>query len=247
MKKQAEIKISGNIEELTEEFVKLLQDQLHRKNDNEPVTFALSGGSTPKSLFREIGNHHKNQIDWSRIKFFWSDERCVPPNTEESNYKMACNNLLKKLPVPEKNIFRIHGENNPEEEAERYSKVARKHVGYSGNHLQFDIIMLGLGVDGHTASVFPGNEILFHSHSLFTSTKHPETGQKRITMTGKVINHASNVVFLVSGKSKAQILSEVLEPSFQTHPYPASLVRPENGKLTWLVDTEAAKYLKRNQ
>ncbi len=247
MNNQPEIIISENIAALTASFVDILNEHLQNKPTDEMVTLAVSGGSTPKALFQEIASQHKDQIEWKRIKIFWSDERCVHPDDKDSNYKMTREHLLDEVPLPEANIFRIHGENDPNQEIERYSRVVSQQVIKKNNNYTFDLIMLGLGTDGHTASVFPGNEKLFKSEKLFVVAEHPDTGQQRISMTGKLINHASSIIFLVTGAEKAAILSRVIDDKEKQMRYPASLVQPEDGELTWLVDTEAAKYLKRNQ
>lgn len=247
MNNKPEIIISENIAALTASFVDILNEHLQNKPTDEMVTLAVSGGSTPKALFQEIVLQHKNQIDWKRIKIFWSDERCVQPDANDSNYKMTRAYLLDKVPLPEENIFRIHGENDPKYEEERYSRVVRQQVQKKNNNYTFDLMMLGLGTDGHTASIFPGNEKLFKSEKLFVVAEHPDTGQQRISMTGKLINHASSIVFLVTGAKKATILRNITDEREEQTLYPASLVQPEDGKLIWLVDTEAAKYLKRDQ
>lgn len=247
MNNKPEIIISENIAALTASFVDILNEHLQNKPTNEMVTLAVSGGSTPQALFQEIVLQHKGQIDWKRIKIFWSDERCVHPDANDSNYKMAREHLLDKVPVPEENIFRIHGENDPGHEAGRYSRVVRQQVQKKNNNYTFDLVMLGLGTDGHTASIFPGNEKLFESNKFFVVAEHPDTGQQRISMTGKLINHACDIVFLVTGAKKAAILRNVIDEGEKQLLYPASFVQPENGKVTWLVDSEAAKYLKKNQ
>lgn len=246
MKTLSEIKVFDNIATLTKAFVEQLNMLLLKKDKQDFVTLALAGGTTPKALFIEISDKYNDQIDWSRVKIFWSDERCVPPASEDSNYKMTFDNLLKAVPVPEKNIFRIQGENEPENEANRYSEVVKKNVIRAGDTYRFDVIMLGLGNDGHTASIFPGNEGLFESKKLFATARHPETKQQRITMTGALINQSANIIFLVTGAAKAQILSEVVGKKAKPLHHPASLVQPENGKITWMVDREAAKYIDDN-
>jgi len=200
-------------------------------------------GSTPRKVFEYIALHFKRQIDWQKVQVFWSDERCVDPESEESNYRMAKESLLAKTPIPANNIFRIHGEADPSLEADRYSELIRKHVPTQSNIPQFDLIMLGLGDDGHTVSIFPGSLHLFNSDKLCGVAENPHSKQKRITVTGRIINNARLALFLVTGESKAEMVSRIIEKKEGYEQFPASLVNPENGELIWLLDEQAANKL----
>jgi 6-phosphogluconolactonase len=203
------------------------------------LTVALSGGSTPKQLFEYVASHEKPFVNWNTILFFWGDERCVSPDHGDSNYRMTRQYLFEKLDIPEEHIFRIYGEAEASEEARRYSRVLSENVPLKNGLPCFDLILLGLGEDGHTASIFPGNERSFQSDCFCEAVTHPQTGQQRITLTGSVINNAADVAFLVTGTGKAGIVSRILNdtPGFD---YPAAHVHPREGSLTWLLDTEAA-------
>lgn len=224
-------------------FTDLLGDLLSSEIGQEPFTIALSGGSTPKRIFESISLHHSKAIDWTRILFFWVDERCVSPDDNESNYKMARQSLFVQLEIPEENVFRMMGENDPEQEAFRYSTIVSGKVPVKGLLPQFDLILLGLGIDGHVASIFPGNNRSFHSVQIAGVVSHPQSGQKRVTLTGSVINNAKNVIFLVTGKEKAEMVARVIENDINGD-LPASQVNPLDGNLIWLLDTDAAGRLK---
>lgn len=234
-------KIFNTKEELNRSFTDYLKEILSEK---ETVTVALSGGSTPKSLFDYWSAHHKTDIDWRRVKFFWGDERCVPPTDVESNYKMTRDHLFDHVGVPKNNIFRIRGENNPANEAKRYATLLEMEVEMVDGIPSFDLLMLGMGDDGHTASIFPHQIALWDSPEVCVVATHPETGQRRVSITGDVINAAQRVAFLVTGKSKAEKVREIIENrEISSKKYPAALAQPESGKLVWFLDSEAAERL----
>ena len=201
---------------------------------------ALSGGTTPKKLFKTLVKKHHDALPWERIHFWWGDERCVPPDSDDSNFKMTNESLFVKVPVPAKNIHRIKGENIPDEEAERYAEELKKQLKLREDVPVFDLVILGLGEDGHTASIFPGQLELFQTAKICTVTAHPQTGQKRITLTGKVLNNAKNVYFLVTGKNKASRISEIMNNEEAAQKHPASYVEPKHGALVWFLDEPAA-------
>lgn len=241
--KDRKIVVLPSEDRIASHFTALLYDLLLAKKGYETLSVALSGGSTPEKIFESLSLHHNKTIDWARILFFWSDERCVPPDDADSNYRMARLSLFEKLDIPEANIFRIMGENEPEQEAIRYSGVISGHVPSREKMPEFDVVMLGLGTDGHVASIFPGNKGSFLSEDITAVVVHPQSGQKRITLTGSVINNAKNVVILVTGRAKAEITAEVIEND-KNGDFPASHVNPLNGNLIWLLDTEAAALLR---
>lgn len=238
------IQISKSIDELSEYFAQLLIDRVNNKKNDFHI--ALSGGSTPKSIFEYLAAHHQNTIHWNKVKFYWGDERCVPPTDSESNYKMADENLLSKVSIPKENIFRIKGESDPNEEAIRYSQLIKDNLKLINDTPIFDLIMLGLGEDGHTASIFPNHINLLQSDNICEVAIHPSSGQKRITLTGKTINNAHNIIFIVTGKNKSKIINDILNNKIESKNYPASFIKPMNGKLIWLLDNEAASLLKGN-
>jgi len=217
-------------------------EELVRLSERKDKFFlALSGGSTPKIIFQILANDYKSKINWNNIHLFWGDERCVPPDDEESNFGMTKKYLLDFIAIPEKNIHRIKGENNPEVEADRYSKEITKYVTLRRGLPSFDIVMLGIGEDGHTASIFPNQIQLLNSEKFCDVAVHPSSGQKRVTLTGRVINNAEEVIFLVTGKNKAQIIKKILVK--KSRKFPAEFIEPVEGNLKYYIDSEAAELL----
>lgn len=210
--------------------------------NSSKLSIALSGGNTPLTLFTVMGAVYSSKTDWRRVEFYWSDERCVPPESHESNFRTAREAFFDKARIPSKNIHRIKGEEDPVKEAERYSDLIRKRIPVKRGLPAFDVILLGLGEDGHTASLFPGDEKILESYRICEVSEHPATGQKRITLTLPVINNAERVIFMVSGRNKAEIVAEILNNSGSDF-YPASLVAPWHGKLYWYLDTGSASLL----
>ncbi len=203
------------------------------------LNIALSGGSTPKTIFEQIRLQHREQTDWHRIRFFQVDERCVPPDDPQSNYRMIMENLLDGLDFPDDQFIRMRGEEDPQEEAQRYGQLMKEILPSDGEWPVFDLILLGLGNDGHTASLFPGNDGILRTLQWCEVAHHPGSGQARITVTLPVINHAHHILFLVTGKEKAEIVSDVIRQK-EGLSLPASLVNPASGKITWLISKEAA-------
>jgi len=208
-------------------------------------TIALSGGSTPKSLYNLLATNAKNTLSWDRAFFFWGDERHVPPTDPESNFRMADEAMLSKIPVAAANIFRVHAENSDADAAAAdYDQTLRKFFELaSGQVPSFDLILLGMGPDGHTASLFPGTAALQEKSKLVVANWVEKFKTHRITFTLPVLNTARSVVFLVSGTDKADALKNVLEGEASGEQYPSKLVRPTEGKLIWLIDRAAASGL----
>lgn len=205
---------------------------------------ALAGGSTPKAMYSLLAEEpFRNTIPWESIYFFWGDERAVPPDHKDSNYRMAWQALLSKVPVEKSRIFRMQGENPDHEEAAKdYSRQLELVLGSSSEPC-LDLVLLGMGNDGHTASLFPNSPAL-HANDQFVAANFVDKFQAyRITLTAKAINLARNVTFLVSGEDKAPALHQVLEGSLQPEVLPSQLIRPRDGGLLWMVDKAAAKLL----
>lgn len=232
-----EIRIFESKEAVAENFCTFLHNLIKK---NGEVHIALSGGSTPKIVFNELASEYRDLIPWADVHLYWGDERCVPPTDAESNYRMTKEHLLDAIEIPEANVHRIKGEEEPEEEARRYASVLRQNVPLHGDLPQFDLVILGMGDDGHTASVFPHQIELWDSPNLCEVAVHPDSGQKRITLTGGVINQAGHVAFLVTGSNKSERLREILDKEGNYHQYPASLVAPDSGELLWFLDKAAA-------
>ncbi|MDB4292117.1 6-phosphogluconolactonase [Maribacter sp.] len=206
----------------------------------ETTHIALSGGSTPKVVFDELAANFQRDIDWSAVHLYWGDERCVDPTDDDSNYKMTVEHLISKIDIPEKNIHRIKGENVAEYEAKRYAAVLDENLPKSNGIPQFDVVILGMGDDGHTASIFPHEIGLWDSERYCEVAVHPDSGQERISITGQIINNAKTVVFLVTGGNKAEKIAEIKGDDEKAKNYPARLVAPNSGKLLWFVDADAA-------
>lgn len=207
------------------------------------ATLVLSGGSTPKAIYQLLGAEPlRSQLDWNNIHLFWGDERCVPPTHAESNYRMTNRALLEKIEIPDKNIHRIPGEREPRAAAESYEQEIRNFFTLNANELpQFDVTLLGMGDDGHTASLFPDTTILNETNRLVAEVFVPKFNAHRISMTFPVLNNSRTILFLVSGASKAGILREVLEG--EPTRFPVQRVQPANGTLHWFVDATAAALL----
>ena len=209
----------------------------------KPRTVALSGGSTPKLLFELLADPSEpfcDQIAWSNTHFFWSDERHVPPDHPDSNYRMANEAMLSRVPVATNNVHRVPTENtSATEAATEYEQTLIKITQQTLPRL--DLILLGLGTDGHTASIFPGSEVLHETKRLVAAPWVEKFQTYRITMTLPVLNNGASVVFLVSGSEKATIVKEVLQGPEK---YPAQAVKPINGELLWMLDEDAASDIK---
>ena len=208
----------------------------------ESLTVALSGGHTPKAFFEILAEPpYRDAVQWNKVVFFWGDERCVPPDNDQSNYKMTNDALLSKIVIPEENIHRVLGEDPPHNEALRYEREIKEFIAGNGNGFpRFDWIFLGIGPDGHTVSLFPGAPTLEEKEKICVVATHPETGQNRISVTLPVLNNAKRVSFLVAGDSKAPVLKEIMESDGKPLPYPASMVSPKDGVLEWYLDKAAA-------
>lgn len=209
-----------------------------------PFHIALSGGSTPKLLFEYLAVHYKESIPWGDVHLWWGDERCVAPDHPESNYLMTKESLLRGVILPPGNVHRIKGESDPQEEALRYENEMKRSIPLKDGLPVFDLIYLGLGTDGHTASIFPDRMDLLEEASFTAVAIHPESGQKRVSLTGPVINHAAKVAFLVTGESKAERVSEIFEQKDGSELLPASHIHPVHGDLAWYLDRPAATSLR---
>jgi len=222
---------------LAADFQNVVNDAAKRNDD---IYIALSGGSTPALFFQKLASSpYRENIAWQNVHFFWGDERCVPPDHPESNYGMTKKHLLDHTSIPDENIHRIVGENDPETEVNRYvSEILQLLPVNQHGWPEFDWILLGLGDDGHTASIFPGADVLEERTNICAVAAHPETGQKRITLTLPAINHAKRISFLVTGENKAKIVAKVLSGN---ELLPASSVQPNHGILEWHLDEQAGK------
>jgi 6-phosphogluconolactonase len=208
---------------------------------------ALAGGSTPKRVYELLaGEDLSRELDWPQVHIFFGDERCVPPDDAESNYRMANEALLARVPLPEQNIHRMRGEGDAVANARLYEDELRGF--FDGeNWPQFDLIMLGMGDDGHTASLFPETHALDVQTAWVTANWVEKFDTFRVTLTAPAINHARNVLFIVTGASKAARLPEVLHGAREPRRLPSQLIQPHEGALAWFLDEAAAKQLRKDE
>ncbi|MGH8599163.1 MAG: 6-phosphogluconolactonase [Burkholderiales bacterium] len=210
---------------------------------NGTFSVALSGGSTPKALYSLLATDPglRRDLPWGKVQVFWGDERPVPPDHADSNFRMADEALLSKVPVLPGNIHRIGGELSAEQAAIDYDRALRECFELQDDELpRFDLALLGLGPDGHTASLFPGTRALHEEKRLAVANWIGKLDSERITLTAPVFNNAACVIFLVSGNEKAVVLKSVIEGRREPEQLPAQLIAPSNGELIWMVDAAAA-------
>ena len=214
--------------------------ELMNEEPDRIFNIAVSGGNTPALMFDLWANEYLDITPWNRMKIYWVDERCVPPEDSDSNYGMMRNLLLGIAPIPYENVFRIRGEAKPVKEAVRYSELVKQQLPYRLGWPEFDIVLLGAGDDGHTSSIFPGQENLLTSTSSYVVSIHPCIGQKRIAMTGYPILNARHVIFLITGKNKADVVEEICN-SGDTGP--AAYIAHHAQNVELFIDKGAASYI----
>ncbi len=204
-------------------------------------SIALSGGSTPKVLYGLLATEpYLDQINWSSVEIFWSDERCVPPDDAESNYAMAKEVLLSKIPIQRRQVHRMPAEKADRDAAAQEYTLEMQRVFGTNGIPAFDLIQLGMGPEGHTASLFPHQPSLHEQQRLVMPVSVPKPPPLRLTFTPPILNAPRHVLFLVTGSEKADAVQAVLEGPYQPEEYPAQIVRPTNGEVTWMLDTAAA-------
>jgi len=240
--KSTNIRIHENREKLgfaaAEKFIELANNYIRQNNR---FTVALSGGSTPQILFEILSEHFRESVDWGKILFFWSDERFVPPEHIDSNAGMARQYLITPLKINSKNVHIVPTESNkPQQAAELYEKTIRDTFACPADMPKFDLILLGLGDDGHTASLFPGTGALREQQKLVTANWVPKFNTWRVTFTFSLLNSAKNIIFIISGENKATVIEEIMNRSKD---YPAAKIRPVKGELLWMLDRKAGKLL----
>jgi 6-phosphogluconolactonase len=224
-----------------------LADELKSSINSSPGNFflAVSGGSTPLVVFNKMADaYYNDNFKWEKTHFFWCDERCVCAEDPASNFGSARRTLFDKISIPDANIHFIHGEANPVEEVVRYSNEIEEFVPSDGTDLPgFDWVWLGLGEDGHTSSLFPGEKLLFIYSNIAGVAKHPVSGQKRISLTADILCTARRITFVVTGKEKSKVLSEILKDLPGSKSYPAGEIKDHGKNIDWMIDKEAAFYL----
>ena len=223
---------------VAEQFIAIGKEAIERSGR---FMVALSGGSTPKLLYSVLAApEYSSRIVWSKTHLFWGDERCVSHDSPESNYKMVSESLLSCLSIPGSNVHPISGQDkDPLQAARNYAQTLLETFSADNGVPRFDLILLGLGTDGHTASLFPETEVLSEDKELVAASYVAKLGAYRITLTPRTINAAANIIFMVAGKEKMAIIPQVLQTSAEA--YPAQLIQPGNGQIEWYIDQAAAQ------
>jgi 6-phosphogluconolactonase len=218
-------------------FVKLGREAIAERGR---FAVALAGGSTPKRVYELLASdNYREQLDWSKVHIFFGDERCVPPDNAESNYRMANEALLSRVSLPARNIHRMNGVGDAISNARLYEDEMRTFFN-DATWPRFDLILLGMGDDGHTASLFPGTEVLMEGEAWVVGLWVEKLGAYRITLTAPAINHAAHILFLVTGENKAARLAEILKGERDPMRLPAQLIKPLDGSPEWLIDKAAS-------
>ena len=236
-----QLHIYNNTEELIDELAKwIIKYATGILYTNERFTIALSGGETPKRLYQLLASaHYREKLDWNKIHIFWGDERGVPFTDDNNNAKMAYENLLSKIDIPPDNIHIMPTDISPVIAAEEYEKILHNYFDSTDN--SFDLVLLGMGKDGHTLSLFPGFEVPAEQDNWVNAVYLEGQKMHRITLMPSIVNSSSAIIFLVTGDEKAKALQQVLKGPFEPVKYPAQLIRPSNGELHWFVDENAAR------
>ena len=242
---------SLNIFETTEDTARAVAELIlakakEKNKQSHPFNIAISGGSTPKLLFTLLASEYVDSIPWHFVRLFWVDERCVSPTNVESNFGMTYQTLLKHVPLHEANTYRMQGEGDPQTEVNRYQALLEKELPMTNGYPQFDLVLLGMGDDGHTASIFPNDMSLLDTELAVAIGTHPTSGQKRITLTGPTILHAKQVVFLITGESKSGVLRQIIQNEPNSDLYPTSHIHSITGEVDYYLDKSAAKELIKN-
>lgn len=242
---KAEIRVLADIDEVSraaaDEFSRLARQAVATKGR---FAVALSGGSTPRSAYAILADKDKpaSSLPWQRIHVFFGDERNVPPDDPESNYGMVRDTLLRHVLIPPENVHRIHGELEAATAADQYEEDLRRHFQLQRGQLPlFDLVMLGMGDDGHTASLFPATSAVVESSRLVTTNWVEQLRQYRLTLTFPVLNNACEIMFLVAGSAKARVIGDLFKGDARSSQYPVHKVRPAHGRVLWLLDRAAAQ------
>ncbi len=237
------IKVFQSTDQLYQEtatfFLELIQRYIREKGH---CNLGLAGGNTYREVYKMLAEYEE-EVAWNKVHFFWGDERCVPITHKDSNAAMVYDTLLNEIPVPSENIHIIHGEKEPELALGNYMRILSD---YFGTDKGLDILLLGLGADGHTASLFPDNPVLEVNDKPVSYVNVPELNTHRITLTAPFLNRSENIIFVSTGKAKAKAVSEVIEGERNIQKYPAQLIQPDNGSLYWFLDVAAAAGLKQH-
>ncbi len=250
LKQRMVTSISKNIEELSRIVAEWMVDYIHKTLLlQDRFTIALSGGSTPKKLNLLLASDpFKNRIDWQKLHVFWGDERYVPFTDERNNAKMAFDTLLDHVPVPKSQIHIMRTDIDPQESAKEYEVILKDYFPEVASNLTsdvsrfttFDLILLGLGDNSHTLSLFPGEDVIHEKDRWVRSVFVKEINMQRITLTAPVVNLSRRIAFLVSGQDKAEAVTHILSDHYNPDTYPAQVIKPLHGELFWFLDEAAA-------
>jgi len=241
-----EIRVFTNLEEISRAAAHLFVEQAARSiTERGRFLVALNGGGTPNRLFRLLATDFQANVDWGNVHVFWGDERCVPPQDPGSSYGQAREALLRHVPIPEENVQRVRGELSPSEASRDYALRLKNYADPSSHGTRFDLVYLGMGEDGHTASLFPGSPVDVSDPTMPVTAQYQDRPANRVTLTPVVFNSARVVAFMATGEKKAQTLAEVLSGRYNPELYPAQRIEPTEGRLIWLVDEDAASRLPR--
>jgi 6-phosphogluconolactonase len=241
-----DLRVFKDLEELSRRAADLFVEQAAQSiAERGRFLVALNGGGTPTRLFQLLASHSRDKVDWSKVHVFWGDERCVPPDDPGSSYGQARDALLNHVSIPEANIYRAKGEIGPPEAAKDYALVLKQFASPPLDWPRFDLVYLGMGEDGHTASLFPGSPIDVTEPVMPVTAQYQDRPANRVTLTPTVFNKARLIAFMATGEKKAQTLAEVLSGRYNPEQYPAQRIEPKEGRLLWLVDEDAASRLPR--
>jgi 6-phosphogluconolactonase len=239
-----QIRIFKNLENLSQDAARIFIELADQSMDERGrFLVALNGGGTPKRLFQLLATDYRERVDWDRTHVFWGDERLVPTSDPENSYAQARDLFLRHVQIPEENVHRVQTELDPTEAAKAYTDTLQKFADPFLGMVRFDLIYLGMGEDGHTASLFPGSSLNLTEPVIPVTGNYQGRPAQRITLTPIVINNARTVAFMTTGDKKAETLAHVLSGRYQPELYPAQRIEPKDGKLIWLVDEDAASKL----
>ena len=241
-----ELRIFQDSERLSRHAANLFIERSNRAiRERTRFLVALNGGGTPTRLFQLLAEDYSKEIDWSKVHVFWGDERCVPPDNEGSNYHQANELLLSKVSLPENNVHRALGELDPTSASKNYAETLKTFAEPDLDFPRFDLVYLGMGEDGHTASLFPNSPVQVNEPVIAVTANYQDRPANRVTLTQQVFNQARMIVFMATGEKKAETLARVLSERYNPELYPAQRIDPKDGQLIWLVDDSAASKLPR--
>lgn len=239
-----QIRIFRNLEELSQSAAQLFTEQAAESiSERGRFLVALNGGGTPTRAFQLLATDFREKVDWSKTHVFWGDERLVPTSDPENSYAQARDLFLRHVPIPDANVHRVNTELSPDEAATDYSNTLKQFAVASSEWIRFDLILLGMGEDGHTASLFPGSPLDMNELVAPVTGNYQGRPAQRVTLTPLVINNARTIAFMATGEKKAGTLAQVLSGRYNPELYPAQRIDPRDGKVIWLIDEDAASKL----